>query len=355
MYSTKSNILILNAPTASGKTLSALLRYIAQFDKLPDYKKTSAMFIYPTNELMNDQVSSIKNLLIQYGYKNVLVVNEHSFENIKSINLKNLNEYDIVILALSGEKLEELLGNEKRSKGKIILDLFSKFQTKKMILCTNIDTLYLAFLNKYYRSKRIFEELFTKFRYIHVDEFHMYFGITLMYLMYLMNLYIRTYMQGSDDWSVIFSSATHLDSTKMILQSNENLVEEINVEVIERLENLNNHIMKNNNISYIEFYTTDLTRTKKFYSDVFGWTFEDYSETYATITNAEVHGGFEQRENVARGGVLVVLCHDNLGEVKEKVIAYGGEITVDIFSFPGGERFQFLDDSGNELAVWTQK
>jgi predicted enzyme related to lactoylglutathione lyase len=33
------------------------------------------------------------------------------------------------------------------------------------------------------------------------------------------------------------------------------------------------------------------------------------------------------------------------------VTAAGGTIVKPIFSFPGGRRFQFLDPSGNELAV----
>ena len=31
----------------------------------------------------------------------------------------------------------------------------------------------------------------------------------------------------------------------------------------------------------------------------------------------------------------------------------GGEISEDIFSFPGGRRFYFIYPSGNELAVWS--
>nr|WP_241491402.1 hypothetical protein [Lacinutrix mariniflava] len=48
-----------------------------------------------------------------------------------------------------------------------------------------------------------------------------------------------------------------------------------------------------------------------------------------------------------------MLYHDNLIEAKQNVIDAGGKIKVDIFMFPGGSRFQFLDPSGNELAVWT--
>ena len=38
----------------------------------------------------------------------------------------------------------------------------------------------------------------------------------------------------------------------------------------------------------------------------------------------------------------------------EKVKAAGGKIVKEIFSFPGGRRFQFQDPNGNELAVWSE-
>jgi hypothetical protein len=41
--------------------------------------------------------------------------------------------------------------------------------------------------------------------------------------------------------------------------------------------------------------------------------------------------------------------------IKEKIIESGGNISKDIFSFPGGRRFHFLDPDGNELAVWSDK
>jgi len=50
--------------------------------------------------------------------------------------------------------------------------------------------------------------------------------------------------------------------------------------------------------------------------------------------------------------VLVVLYHQELESVMVKIKKAGGLITKEIFSFPGGKRFQFEDPSGNELAVW---
>lgn len=110
----------------------------------------------------------------------------------------------------------------------------------------------------------------------------------------------------------------------------------------------------NNHINYIEFKTKDLVAIKQFYSSVFGWEFTDYGETYVAFSNSGMQGGFEYSEEPIVNGVLVVLYHDNLEEIQQEVEAAGGIITVPTFSFPGGRRFQFIDPSGNELAIWTE-
>lgn len=111
---------------------------------------------------------------------------------------------------------------------------------------------------------------------------------------------------------------------------------------------------KNNHINYVEFKANDLDAVKAFYGSVFGWTFTDYGPTYIAFSASGLEGGFEKTEEEIINGVLVVLYHEDLESVKEKVAVTGGEITQDIFSFPGGKRFQFKDPSGNELAVWKE-
>ncbi|MEO0572392.1 MAG: VOC family protein [Bacteroidota bacterium] len=107
-------------------------------------------------------------------------------------------------------------------------------------------------------------------------------------------------------------------------------------------------------INYIEFKSINLEETKQFYSKAFGWEFTDYGPTYTAFSKSGLEGGFELTKESIRNGVLVVLHHENLEVIKEKVMGLGAKISVDIFSFPGGRRFQFLDPSGNELAIWTE-
>jgi len=107
-------------------------------------------------------------------------------------------------------------------------------------------------------------------------------------------------------------------------------------------------------INYIEFKSKDLRKTKQFYTEAFGWEFTDYGPTYTAFSNSMVEGGFELTEEPITNGVLVVLRDENLESTKENLVALGAKISVDIFSFPGGRRFHFLDPSGNELAIWCE-
>lgn len=109
-------------------------------------------------------------------------------------------------------------------------------------------------------------------------------------------------------------------------------------------------------INYIEMPSKNLTITKQFFGDTFGWQFVDYGEEYVAIEEAGIDGGFyltDKLANAEDGGVLVVLHSSELEATEEKVKANNGEITQAIFSFPGGRRFHFKDPNGNEYAVWS--
>lgn len=111
----------------------------------------------------------------------------------------------------------------------------------------------------------------------------------------------------------------------------------------------------NNHINYIEFKAKDLEAIKAFYQKAFDWTFTDYGPTYTAFSNSGLEGGFEKSDAKIINGALVVLYHKDLESIKEKIIAAQGSISKDIFSFPGGSRFHFIDPAGNELAVWSDQ
>lgn len=108
-----------------------------------------------------------------------------------------------------------------------------------------------------------------------------------------------------------------------------------------------------NTINYVEFLAPDLEVIKNFYTKAFGWTFTDYGPDYTAFNDGVMDGGFERGSPSGEGGPLVILFSDNLEASLETVAKSGGSITKEIFSFPGGRRFQFKDPAGNELAVWS--
>ena len=110
----------------------------------------------------------------------------------------------------------------------------------------------------------------------------------------------------------------------------------------------------NHHIDYVEFKAPDLEVIKEFYKACFNWEFTDYGPTYTAFSNSGLFGGFEKSDDPIINGVLVVLYHNDLESMVKKVQDCGGTIVKEIFSFPGGRRFQFTDPAGNELAIWTE-
>lgn len=110
----------------------------------------------------------------------------------------------------------------------------------------------------------------------------------------------------------------------------------------------------NGHIDYLEFPSTDIPKTKNFYTHCFEWKFTDYGPNYTSFENSGVKGGFFLSDEPILKGLLCVIYHSDLEKIQDKILKNGGKITKEIFSFPGGKRFHFTDPSGNELAVWSE-
>lgn len=110
-------------------------------------------------------------------------------------------------------------------------------------------------------------------------------------------------------------------------------------------------------ITYVEFITTDVPRTKEFYSKVFGWSFKDWGPGYVSFQGAGIDGGFakeDPHETQTKFTPLIVLYSADLKATEDAIVAAGGKIVVSTFEFPGGRRFHFSDGAGNILGVWSE-
>lgn len=110
-----------------------------------------------------------------------------------------------------------------------------------------------------------------------------------------------------------------------------------------------------NRIDYVEIPVTDLKKTREFFASLFGWTFQEWGDEYMSFNDGRLDGGFRRSEEPAPStGVLVVFYSEDLERDVEKVKDLGASISQDIFAFPGGRRFHFIDPVGTEYAIWSE-
>ena len=109
-------------------------------------------------------------------------------------------------------------------------------------------------------------------------------------------------------------------------------------------------------IDYVELPSVTAHEVPRgFYSKAFGWEFTDYGPDYAATNNGEVDVGLNGQVSEALSAPLPVIRVDDLEMAFDAVAKAGGIIARNIFSFPGGRRFHFIDPSGSELAVWSDR
>ena len=114
---------------------------------------------------------------------------------------------------------------------------------------------------------------------------------------------------------------------------------------------------RNNHVDYIELPAAganQLRLIKDFYTQVFGWKYKDWGEEYSDTSDSGVGSGINAGSDHPRAPLPVIYAED-LAAARKSVLANGGKVTREIFSFPGGQRFHFSDSAGNELAVWSDQ
>ena len=111
-------------------------------------------------------------------------------------------------------------------------------------------------------------------------------------------------------------------------------------------------------LDYVEYPAADLEATRAFFSEVFGWSFEQFGPDYCAFSEQGLDGGFYRSElysSTRNGSALLIFYSADLEATLAKIERAGGRIEKPIFSFPGGRRFHFCEPSGNEFAVWSDQ
>jgi predicted enzyme related to lactoylglutathione lyase len=115
-------------------------------------------------------------------------------------------------------------------------------------------------------------------------------------------------------------------------------------------------------ICHIEIPVADTTRAKKFYSEVFGWTFKEYMNDYVMFdTKSEdytVMGGLwkepDSSKRIQQG--TIHLDTPDIAATIEKAKANGGSVVKDKFPIPGVGFNAFVKDSeGNVIGLFSRE
>ena len=120
-------------------------------------------------------------------------------------------------------------------------------------------------------------------------------------------------------------------------------------------------------VIHFEIQADDLDRAKAFYSDVFGWTFEDYSAVtgspyYGITTGPEdqpgINGGLLGRPSPApapeqgTNSYVCTMVVDDYDETERRILVAGGRVALPKSALPGmAWQGYYLDTEGNTFGI----
>lgn len=123
----------------------------------------------------------------------------------------------------------------------------------------------------------------------------------------------------------------------------------------------------NNRPIHFEIQADDLERAMKFYAEVFGWKFEDYSQFvnspyFGVITGEDsapgINGGIQprpaERPGVAMGtnAATLTMAVEDFDAVEQKILQAGGQLALPKFALPGlAWQGYYLDTEGNVFGI----
>jgi uncharacterized protein len=118
--------------------------------------------------------------------------------------------------------------------------------------------------------------------------------------------------------------------------------------------------MKHGDFTHIEIPADDTDRARRFYGELFGWTFADEIpgfegyHMFSTPVGADgMAGAIGKRGEMAPEKVRAYVHVDSIDDALSKVAALGGSVTEAKREVEGmGWYAVFTDTEGNELALW---
>lgn len=118
---------------------------------------------------------------------------------------------------------------------------------------------------------------------------------------------------------------------------------------------------------HFEIHVDDMERAKTFYGEVFGWTFEDYSQYagmpyFGAVTGAAdepgINGALMQRRGAApapgqpMNGFACTMGVEDYDASEARILAHGGQVALPKYALPGmAWQGYYLDTEGNIFGI----
>jgi CRISPR-associated helicase Cas3 len=156
--------------TGTGKTASAMLPILKN--------RLNAIAVYPTNELVRDQVTSVKELAEREGIR----VREWTPDTVP----EEFSKAEVVLIHIDSQRLRDWRKDRPRfrTNGDALQHLLGLVD-KPRIVFTNPDIIFLIFALRY-KSEALAS--LQQYRTLVLDEFHLYTGVELAHALMMVHL-----------------------------------------------------------------------------------------------------------------------------------------------------------------------
>ena len=120
-------------------------------------------------------------------------------------------------------------------------------------------------------------------------------------------------------------------------------------------------------VVHFEIHVDDMERAKKFYGEVFGWSFEDWSDYagmpyFGAVTGEEgqlgINGALIKRQGASPephqsvNGFVCTLGVDDYDETEKNILQCGGKVAMPKYALPGmAWQGYYLDSEGNIIGI----
>ncbi len=165
--------IVLASKTGSGKTRAAMLPVLKRGEW--------AVAVYPTNELLRDQVRAVARFAAEEGIEPLVMIPELSQSGELT---ESYSRADHVLVPVDGVLLDEWQGTMScKSRGETLRRLLNPDKPK--IVFTNPDILFLI-IGLWYHAEPF--EALRRYTTLVVDEFHLYRGVELAHALVMVAL-----------------------------------------------------------------------------------------------------------------------------------------------------------------------